>query len=83
LAQVIEPEGSRGYAIALEGLVTYINDLLPNSETIGGVYRQTNAPFPKIAIREIIAKANDLCLIITIVSSKAHPFSCNRYTKVI
>jgi hypothetical protein len=36
-------EGSRGYAIALEGLVTYINDLLPNSETIGEVYRQTNA----------------------------------------
>ncbi|VVH66078.1 Predicted transcriptional regulator containing an HTH domain and an uncharacterized domain shared with the mammalian protein Schlafen [uncultured Gammaproteobacteria bacterium] len=50
-------EGSRGYAIALEGLVTYINDLLPNSETIGEVYRQTNAPFPKIAIREIIANA--------------------------
>jgi predicted HTH transcriptional regulator len=34
-----------------------INDLLPNSETIGEVYRQTNVPFPKIAIREIIANA--------------------------
>ncbi len=50
-------DGLKGYAIALEGLVTYINNLLPNSETIGEVYRQTNAPFPKIAIREIIANA--------------------------
>ncbi len=50
-------EGERGYAIALEGLVAYINNLLPSSEIIGEVYRQTNTTFPKIAIREIIANA--------------------------
>lgn len=50
-------DGEKGYAISLEHLVTYINELLPSSETIGEVYRQTNASFPKIAIREIVANA--------------------------
>lgn len=50
-------EEEKGYAIALEGLVTYINNLLPSSEIIGEVYRQTNAIFPRIAIREIIVNA--------------------------
>lgn len=50
-------EGKKGYAIALEGIITYINDLLPSSETIGEVYRQTKTSFPKIAVREIIANA--------------------------
>lgn len=48
-------EGIKGYAIALEGVVTHINDLLSN-ETIGEVYR-TNTPFPKTAVREIVANA--------------------------
>jgi predicted HTH transcriptional regulator len=50
-------DGEKGYAIALEGVVTRINNLLTSGETIGEVYRQNSAPFPKIAIREIIANA--------------------------
>ncbi len=50
-------DGKKGYAIDFENVVTYINDLLPSSETIGEIYRQTNPPFPKIAIREIVANA--------------------------
>lgn len=50
-------DGEKGYAMALEGLLTFINDFLPASEVIGEVYREKHEAFPKIAIREIIANA--------------------------
>jgi predicted HTH transcriptional regulator len=50
-------DGQKGYAMALEGVITHIKNLLPNSETIGETYRETNTIFPQIAIREIIANA--------------------------
>ncbi|OIR24844.1 ATP-binding protein [Bathymodiolus thermophilus thioautotrophic gill symbiont] len=50
-------EGAKGYAMALEGLVKYINEILRKSEVIGEVFREVKTSFPQIAIREIVANA--------------------------
>ena len=50
-------DGSKGYATSLEGLVKYINNLLPSSETIGEIYREKDVVFPQVAIRELVANA--------------------------
>lgn len=47
----------RGYARAFEGIVSFINDLLPVNEHIGATQRKTTLVFPEIAIRETIANA--------------------------
>jgi len=50
-------DGKRGYAKAFDGVVSYINDLLPVNERIGSTQRKTTLIFPEIAIRETIANA--------------------------
>jgi predicted HTH transcriptional regulator len=50
-------DGVRGYASGFEGLVGYINDLLPKNEHIGAAFRTEHPLFPEIAIRELIANA--------------------------
>jgi predicted HTH transcriptional regulator len=50
-------DGKRGYARAFEGVVSYINDLLPVNEYIGSTQRKSVLLFPEIAIRETIANA--------------------------
>jgi predicted HTH transcriptional regulator len=50
-------DGQRGYAVGLEGLVKYINDLLPVNEHIGEAFREPQPLFPEIAIRELVANA--------------------------
>ncbi|NQU32623.1 MAG: putative DNA binding domain-containing protein [Bacteroidetes bacterium] len=50
-------DGKRGYARAFEGVVSYINDLLPVNEHIGSTQREAVLLFPEIAIRETIANA--------------------------
>lgn len=50
-------DGKRGYARAFEGVVTYINDLLPVNEYIGSTQRESVLLYPEIAIRETIANA--------------------------
>lgn len=50
-------DGRRGYANGFEGLVTYINGLLPNNEHIGQAFRTTVPLFPSLAVRELIANA--------------------------
>jgi ATP-dependent DNA helicase RecG len=47
----------KGYASGFEGLVSYINDLLPHNEHIGKAFREEKPLYPEIAIREIIANA--------------------------
>jgi len=47
----------RGYAAGLEGLVNYINGLLPVNEHIGEAFREARPLFPEIAIRELVANA--------------------------
>lgn len=48
---------TKGYATGFEGLITYINTLLPHNEHIGAAFRQVQQLFPEIAIRELIANA--------------------------
>lgn len=50
-----EQIGKKGYAAGFEGLIDYINTLLPHNEVIGKALRETEVPFPEIAIRELVA----------------------------
>lgn len=50
-------DGIRGYATGFEGLVGYINDLLPKNEHIGEALREVHPLFPVLAIRELVANA--------------------------
>jgi ATP-dependent DNA helicase RecG len=47
----------RGYASGFEGVVGFINGLLPVNEHIGAALRESRPLFPEIAIRELIANA--------------------------
>jgi ATP-dependent DNA helicase RecG len=48
---------SKGYAVGFEGLVDYINGLLPSNEVVGKALRETVKMYPEIAIRELVANA--------------------------
>ena len=52
-----EQEGSKGYASGFEGLVDYINGILPTNEVIGQALRKTMPMFPELAVRELVANA--------------------------
>lgn len=52
-----EQIGSKGYASGFEGLINYINDLLPANEEIGKAFRREVKMYPEIAIRELVANA--------------------------
>ena len=47
----------KGYASGFEGLVGYVNNLLPQNEHIGAALRESHPLFPELAIRELIANA--------------------------
>jgi len=49
--------GRKGYISAFQGLITYINNLLPINEHIGTAFRAEQKIYPEIAIRELIANA--------------------------
>lgn len=50
-------DGQKGYAVGFEGLVGYINNLLPQNEHIGAALREAHPLFPPLAIRELMANA--------------------------
>jgi ATP-dependent DNA helicase RecG len=50
-------DGRKGYASGFQGLVEFINTLLPKNEHIGDVFRQEHRLFPELAIRELVANA--------------------------
>ncbi|HWR52168.1 MAG TPA: ATP-binding protein [Bryobacteraceae bacterium] len=52
-----ERKGSKGYAISFEGLIGYINGLLPSNEVIGKALRRSVPMYPELAIRELVANA--------------------------
>ena len=52
-----EQEGSRGYASGFEGLINYIDGILPTNEIVEKALRRTVPMFPELAIREIVANA--------------------------
>ncbi len=52
-----EQVGVRGYANGFEGLIAYINGLLPSNEVIEQALRKTVPVFPELAVRELVANA--------------------------
>lgn len=52
-----EQGGARGYAVGFEGLVSYINDQLPQNEQVEQALRHQVRVYPEIAIRELVANA--------------------------
>ncbi|MBD1878386.1 ATP-binding protein [Coleofasciculus sp. FACHB-T130] len=52
-----EETNYKGYAIAYEEIIKFINDYLPKNEHIGQALRQEVQMYPEIAIRELVANA--------------------------
>ncbi len=52
-----EKEGSKGYAVGFEGLISYIDNMLPRNEIIGKALRKEHPIYPQLAIRELVANA--------------------------
>jgi predicted HTH transcriptional regulator len=55
LDTIREQGSSKGYAVAFDGLVDSINDLLPSNEVIGDAFRREVRMYPKLAVRELVA----------------------------
>ncbi len=52
-----DKNGTKGYAVGFEGLVDYINTLLPSNEEIKKALRVETKTYPEVAIREFVANA--------------------------
>jgi len=52
-----EIEGKKGYAIGFEGLIEYINNIIPSNEVIKQAFRETTPMYPELSIRELVANA--------------------------
>lgn len=52
-----EQTGGKGYACGFEGLIDFINGLLPSNEVIEQALRKTVPVFPELAVRELVANA--------------------------
>jgi ATP-dependent DNA helicase RecG len=52
-----EQEGARGYASGFEGLISYVNGLLPANEVIRQALRRDTRMYPELAVRELVANA--------------------------
>lgn len=52
-----EQVGTKGYASGFEGLIGYINGLLPSNEVIGEALRRTVPGYPELVVRELVANA--------------------------
>jgi predicted HTH transcriptional regulator len=52
-----EKEGSKGYASGFEGLIGYVNNLVPTNEVIQQALRRTVPMYPELAVRELVANA--------------------------
>lgn len=54
---IIEQRGGKGYAVGFEGLISWINDRLPQNEEVGQALRKEVRMFPEKAIRELVTNA--------------------------
>lgn len=54
---VREQMGTKGYAGGFEGLIGYINNLLPRNEIVGEALRKDVPMYPELAVRELVANA--------------------------
>lgn len=57
LTMLKEDVGAKGYVIGFEGLMKFIEALLPTEEVITGALRETKSAYPMLALREAIANA--------------------------
>lgn len=57
LETIREQAGNKGYATGFEGLIGYINNLLPSNEVIGQALRREVPVYPELAVRELVANA--------------------------
>lgn len=57
LETLSEQEGGRGYAAGFEGLIGFINGILPSNEVIGQALRRNVRVYPELAVRELVANA--------------------------
>ncbi len=49
--------GAKGYAVGFQGLVEFINGLVPSNEIIEQALRREVKMFPEVAVRELVANA--------------------------
>ncbi len=54
---VREQVGKKGYACGFEGLISYINSILPSNEVIKQALRESVPMYPELAVRELVANA--------------------------
>ena len=54
---VKEQMGTKGYASGFEGLISFVNSLLPSNEVMGQALRKTVPMYPELAVRELVANA--------------------------
>lgn len=52
-----EDVGGKGYVVGFEGLMKFIEALLPTQEVITGALREKKSAYPLLAIREVVANA--------------------------
>ena len=52
-----EQEGAKGYAAGFEGLIGFIDNLLPRNEIIGKALRRDVPVYPELAVRELVANS--------------------------
>lgn len=50
-------DDQKGYAVGFQGLMAFLNGLLPKNEHIGAALREARPLFPELAIRELVANA--------------------------
>jgi ATP-dependent DNA helicase RecG len=53
----LDRRGLMGYAVGFQGLIRFINSLVPSNEVIEQALRREVKMFPEIAIRELVANA--------------------------
>jgi predicted HTH transcriptional regulator len=57
LKTIREQDGRKGYASGFEGLIEFVNALLPRNEVVGKALRKNVPMYPEPAIRELVANA--------------------------
>ena len=57
LIMLKEDTNERGYVVGFEGLIKYIEALIPTQEVIEGALRTKRSAYPMLAIREAVANA--------------------------
>lgn len=52
-----EQVGTKGYASGFQGLISFINGILPTNEVMRQALRKTVPMYPEVAVRELVANA--------------------------